>query len=113
MSTTFIDTNALPAVKAPEGQAKEILNEQLAGAKNVVAMLHMVDPGKTFEAKPIDKHQLVYLMDGKASIKLEGKDYDVAKGCGVYLGPSESASVTAADGSKVKLFHLVVVKKAA
>jgi glyoxylate utilization-related uncharacterized protein len=113
MSTTFIDTNALPAIKVPEGEMKEVLNEQLAGAKNVVAMLHWVEPGKTFEAEPLDKHQLVYLMDGKASIKLEGKDYDVAKGSGVYLGPTETASITAAEGSKVKLFHLVVVKKAA
>jgi glyoxylate utilization-related uncharacterized protein len=112
MTTTFIDTNSLPTMKVPEGEMKEVLNEQLAGAKNVVAMLHWVDGGKTFEAEPMDKHQLVYLMEGKASIKLEGKDYDVAKGCGVYLGPTETATITAT-GDKVKLFHLVVVKKAA
>jgi hypothetical protein len=111
MSTTFIDTNAIPFQSAPEGQVKEILNEKLAGAKNVVGMLHLVDAGKTFEAKPLDKHQLIYLMDGKASINLEGKNYDVKKGCGVYLGPEETATITATD--KAKLFHLVVVKKAA
>ena len=33
--TLFIDTNKLPRVKTPQGEATEILNEKLAGAKNV------------------------------------------------------------------------------
>ena len=32
----------------------------------------------------------------------------VEKGGGVYLGPSESATIQARDGASVKLFHLVV-----
>ena len=36
------------------------------------------------------------------------KNYDVSKGAGVYLGPSESATIQAADGGSLKLFHLVV-----
>ena len=43
-------------------------------------------------------------------IVLENKDYDVPRGAGVYLGPSETASITAAPGASLKLFHLVVPK---
>ena len=107
MTTTFIDTNELPRVKTPVGEMTEVLNEQLAGAKHVKAIVRWLEGGKTFEAEPSDRHQLVYLMEGNGKIRLEGKDYDVRKGGGVYLKPSETASVTAADG-EVKLFHLVV-----
>ena len=43
----------------------------------------------------------------QATGKENGKDHDVTKGMGVYLGPSESATIRAADAS-LKLFHLVV-----
>jgi mannose-6-phosphate isomerase-like protein (cupin superfamily) len=45
-------------------------------------------------------------------ITLDGKDYEVGKGAGVYLGPSESASVRHAGAAPLKLFHLVVPKLA-
>ena len=54
-----------------------------------------------------DKHQLLYLMEGQGSIRLDGQDHDVTKGMGVYLGPSESASIRAT-AAPVKIFHLVV-----
>jgi hypothetical protein len=47
-------------------------------------------------------------MEGKGKIRLDGKDYEVAKGNGVYLGPSETATIQAASGASLKLFHLVV-----
>jgi quercetin dioxygenase-like cupin family protein len=46
-------------------------------------------------------------MDGRGVITLDGKDYPVGKGAGVYCGPGESAGV-AAEGGELKLFHLVV-----
>ena len=106
-TTTFIDTTKLPRVKTPQGEATEILNNALVGAKNVVGTLRWLKSGEQFTADPSDKHQLIYLMEGKGSINLENKDYDVPRGSGVYLGPSETASITAADG-ELKLFHLVV-----
>src|SRR5215472_662459 len=106
--TTFIDTNRLPREKTAEGELTEILNGPLAGAKNVLGELRWIEPGKQYHAAPAGKHQLIYLMEGQGRIRLEGKDYDVHKGAGVYLGPSESASIQAADGSSVKLFHVVV-----
>lgn len=110
MSITFIDTKALPREHTSHGDVAEVLNEQLAGAKNVKAMLRWLKDGESFDAAAAgtNVHQLVYLMDGRGSISLDGKDYDVKKGNGVYLGPSETASVKAVEGESVKLFHLVV-----
>jgi quercetin dioxygenase-like cupin family protein len=105
---TFIDTNKLPRVKTPQGEVTEILNRHLAGAKNVLGMLRWLKSGEKFKAEPSERHQLIYLMEGKGSINLENKDYEVAKGAGVYLGPSETATIQAAEGTPVKLFHLVV-----
>ena len=108
MTTTFIDTNKLPRVKTPQGEVTEVLNSELVGAKNERGMLRWLKSGEKFEAEPQDKHQLIYLMEGKGSIHLENKDYDVPRGAGVYLGPSETATITAAEGESVKLFHLIV-----
>jgi hypothetical protein len=108
MTTTFIDTNKLPRLKTPQGEVTEILNGQLAGAKNVLGMLRWLKSGETFDAGAAGKHQLIYLMEGKGTIRLEGKNYDVSRGAGVYLGPSESAAIQAAPGASVKLLHLVV-----
>jgi mannose-6-phosphate isomerase-like protein (cupin superfamily) len=105
--TLFIDTNKLPRVKTPHGEFTEILNNQLAGAKNVLGTLRWLQSGETFDAAPSDKHQLLYLMEGSGKIRLEGQEHEVGKGMGVYLGPSETASISAA-GSPLKIFHLEV-----
>lgn len=107
-STTFIDTNKLPRVKTPHGEVTEILNQALVGAKNVHGSLRWLKSGESYQPEPSPKHQLIYLMEGSASITLEGKDYAVNHGAGVYLGPSETATIRAADGATAKLFHLIV-----
>jgi len=48
-------------------------------------------------------------MEGKGQITLDGKNYDLSKGAGAYLGPSETAEIQAANGT-LKLFVLVVPK---
>jgi len=108
MSLTFIDTKSLPRVKMPQGEATEILNEKLAGAKNVLGTLRWLKSGEKYQADASEKHQLLYLMDGKGSIELENKQHEVSKGMGVYLGPSETATIQAADGASLKIFHLAV-----
>ncbi len=107
---TFIDTNKLPRTRTAEGDVTEILNRDLCGAKNVVAALRWLKSGEKFKAVATDKHQLLYLMEGKGSILLDNKNYEVSNGAGVYLGPSESATVQPAAGTSVKLLHLVVPK---
>ena len=110
MSLTFIDTNKLPRKPAPgAGEFTEVLNQALCGAMNVVGSLRWLNKGDTYKADAGSKHQLVYLIDGKGRIKLNNKDYDVNKGAGVYLGPSESATIQASGGA-LKLFVLVVPK---
>ena len=109
MSLTFIDTNKLPKKSAPgQGEVTEVLNEALCGAQNVHASLRWLKSAETFKPQAMNKHQLIYLMEGKGRIRLNDKDYDVEKGAGVYLGPSESATIAAAGGAPLKLFHLVV-----
>jgi hypothetical protein len=105
--TLFIDTNKLPRVKMPQGEATEILNPQLTGAKNVLGTLRWLKSGEKYKTDTSDKHQLLYLMEGKGSIHLEEKDHEVSKGMGVYLGPSETATIQATS-APVKIFHLVV-----
>jgi hypothetical protein len=48
-------------------------------------------------------------MEGKGRITLDGKDYDITKGAGAYLRPSEAAEIEAIEGT-LKLFVLVVPK---
>ncbi len=111
MTTTFIDSSTCAKVDLPDGQGTldEILNRELCGAENGVGMLRWLASGDQFDSDAkSDKHQLIYLMDGDGVIVLEGKDYEVKKGAGIYLGPGESASVRPAENGEVKLFHLVV-----
>src|SRR5579863_6883666 len=110
MSLTFIDTNKVPHTKLPgSGEFAEILNDQLCGAKNVVGSLRWLHSGEKLDVRSDQNtHQLVYLMQGEATITLDSKDHNVRKGAGVYVGPSESAVIRADGKDPLKLFHLVV-----
>jgi len=105
---TFIDTNKLPRKKTADGEFTEVLNRELCGAKNVVAALRWLTSGERFKAEASDRHQLLYLMEGSGTIRLDNKDYQVSKGAGVYLGPSETATIQPAVGASLKLLHLAV-----
>jgi len=110
MSLTFIDTNKIPHAKLTgSGEFAEILNDKLCGAKNVVGSLRWLHPGEKLDVRS-DKntHQLVYLMQGEATITLDSKDHSVKKGSGVYVGPSESVAIKQSGTAPLKLFHLVV-----
>ena len=110
MSLTFIDTNKIAHAKAPgAGEFAEILNRELCGAENVVGSLRWLKPGEKLDVRSdSETHQLVYLMEGEGVITLDSKDHQVKKGSGVYLGPSEFATIRPAAASSLKVFHLVV-----
>lgn len=109
MTLTFIDTNKLPKqASAGQGEATEVLNEALCGAKNVHGSLRWLKSNETFKPQASGRHQLVYLMEGKGRIQIDGRGYDVEKGAGVYLGPSETATIQPVNGGSLKLFHLIV-----
>jgi AraC-like ligand binding domain len=109
MSLTFIETNKLTKRSSPgQGEVTEVLNAALCGARNVHGSLRWLKSAETFKPAATDKHQLIYLMEGKGSIRLNNRDYEVEKGGGIYLGPSETAAISAGSGASLKLFHLVV-----
>jgi quercetin dioxygenase-like cupin family protein len=109
MPLTFIDTNTLAKrATAGHGDVVDILTEGLCGAHNVHGSVRFLKPGESFAPESLDRHQLVYLMDGRGSIRLDAKSYDVERGAGVYLGPRETATIRPADGAVLKLFHLIV-----
>ena len=81
MSLTFIDTNKLPKkATAGHGEFIEVLNQALCGAHNVHGSVRWLKPGEAFEPDAIDRHQLIYLMDGRGSIRLDTGSYDVEQG---------------------------------
>ena len=111
MATTFIDTNKIVPIPLDgnRGRCAEILSGTVGKAKNVVGRLLWLEAGQGIEAANNQStHQVLYLMEGKASIRLDGKDYEAGEGAGIYLGPSESASIREAGGSTLKLLNLIV-----
>jgi glyoxylate utilization-related uncharacterized protein len=115
MANTYIDTNKLSHTKAPgSGEFVEVLNNALCGARNVVGTLRWLSRGEKYDAVcDARTNQLLYLMEGEGTITLNAKDHEVAKGHGIYLGPSESASIAHRGTAPLKLFQLVVPKQGA
>jgi glyoxylate utilization-related uncharacterized protein len=111
--TTFIDTKKCQRVKLAglQGEVAEIVNHDLCGAENVVDKLRWMQEGELFNAEPLaDTYQLIYLIEGDGVIHLDGKDYDVVNGAGIYLGPEETATIHQAGIVATKLLHLVFTK---
>jgi hypothetical protein len=109
MSLTYIDTGHLPKEGSTgHGEVVEVLSNALCGARNVHGSVRSLRSGETFAPETILKHQLIYLMEGDGRIRLDGRNYDVGKGAGVYLGPSETAHFEATVGASLKIFHLIV-----
>jgi glyoxylate utilization-related uncharacterized protein len=112
MPNTYIDTNTLPHTAVPgSGEFVEVLNNALCGAKNVVGSLRWLQAGDKYDAScDVKTNQLLYLMEGEGTITLNGKDHEVGKGHGMYLGPSESARIAQRGSAPLKIFQLVVPK---
>jgi mannose-6-phosphate isomerase-like protein (cupin superfamily) len=110
MSTTFIHTADCARQRvAGVGEVAEILNPKLCGAKNVLGMLRWLRGSDRLAPAPrAATHQLLYVMEGDGVIALDGKDYAVGRGAGVYLGPNETAAIRPSGSGTLKLFHLVV-----
>ena len=86
----------------------EILNNALCGARSVHGALRWLSPGDCLEAATARDHQLLYLMEGDATITLKGADYPVQRGAGLYLAPGESARIRQSGSAALKLLHLTV-----
>ncbi len=113
MTTTIVDTSAIPFTGGPDESFADILNRELCGAIYSHGTLRLLNNGAQFDAasdKPM--HQIFYFLDGQGVITLDSKKYEVTKGGGVYLAPSEAAKINQAGVTPLKLFHLTVLKKA-
>ena len=112
MSLTFIDTTKLPRFNTPDsGDFTEVLNKVLCGAETVVGTLYWLGEKQHLVSRGDGKtHRLLYLMEGAGTITLNSKEYAVKKGAGLYLGPSESASILQNGVMPLKLFGLTVSK---
>jgi len=111
MATTFIDTKSCPRYRPgpSSGEMAEVLNNALCGAKSVHGALRWLAAGDWLDAAAsASDHQLLYLMEGEATITLKGTDYPVKRGAGLYLAPGESARIRQSGGSALKVFHLTV-----
>ncbi len=107
---TFVDTGACERKSLGEGrgEAAEVVNQSLCGAEQISASLRWLGEGDRLEAAPLSgSHQLIYMMEGNGVVSLDGKDYDVGPGAGLYLAPGESAALRGAGGGTLKAFHLI------
>ncbi len=107
---TFIDTEACErkSLDNDQGKMAEVVNKALCGAEQMSASLRWLGEGERFEAAPLTgAHQLIYMMEGNGVVTLEGKDYSVGPGAGLYLAPGESAGLRGAGGGTLKAFHLI------
>ena len=111
MSATIIDTNncARSTLGNDRGEVAGIIDADLCGAEDVTGMLRWIAEGQRFDAESLaDTHQLIYMIEGDGVIELEGENYPVKQGAGVYLGPAETAAIRHDGGVPLKLLHLVV-----
>jgi mannose-6-phosphate isomerase-like protein (cupin superfamily) len=97
----------------PEGHVRNILVPSEDGTRVHVAIKE-VDPGKACRLAPSDRTQVVYILEGKDARVTHTRagtstGYTAQRRAGVYLEPSEEATVTAAGTPLVLL--LVTVPK--
>jgi mannose-6-phosphate isomerase-like protein (cupin superfamily) len=105
---TFIDTGSCERKTLGEGQGEtaEIVNNDNCGAEQMRAALRWLGEGDRFEVAPLPgSHQVIYIMEGNGVVSLNGKEYDVGPGAGLYLGPGEGADLRG--GETLKAFHLI------
>jgi mannose-6-phosphate isomerase-like protein (cupin superfamily) len=109
----IIDLERKTRTPIPEGHARNMLVPSEDGTRVHVAITE-VDPGKTCRLGPGDRTQVVYILEGK-DVKVTHTsagataEYTAQRRAGVYLEPSEQATVTASGTPMVLL--LVTVPK--
>ncbi len=90
---TFIDTNKLPRVKTPQGEATEVrTTTHWSALRTFSARCGGLKSGEQFKAAGSDKHQLIYLMEGAGTINLDTRIDDALRRRR-HLGPTETATI--------------------
>jgi len=108
-----IDVADKPKVRVPEGHVQNVLDSSKDGTRVHVA-IREIDEGQTYRVARSDRTQVLYILEGRDA-SLTHTTADVAaehigqRRSGIYLEPSEEATVTASNGPLVVL--LVTVPK--
>ena len=108
-----IDVADKPKVRVPEGHVQNVLDSSKDGTRVHVA-IREIDEGQTYRVARSDRTQVLYILEGRDA-SLTHTTADVAaehigqRRSGIYLEPSEEATVTASNGRLVVL--LVTVPK--
>jgi mannose-6-phosphate isomerase-like protein (cupin superfamily) len=108
-----IDTANKPKVRVPEGDVRKVLDTSEDGTRVHVAIKD-IDQGKAYRVSPSDRTQVVYILEGQDARITHTSAGTVAehigqRRSGIYLEPSEEATVTASQTPLVLL--LVTVPK--
>ena len=96
-----IDIANKPKVRVPEGHARNVLEPVEDGTRVHVAIKD-IDQGKTYRVSRSDRTQVVYVLEGEDARITHHTSSDAAvehvgqRRSGIYLEPSEEATVTVA-----------------
>src|SRR5687768_5718973 len=104
---TVIDVGSKAKTPTSEGHVRNVLVPSEDGTRVHVAIKD-VDAGKVCRVSPSERTQVVYILDGSGAIVTHtaaGKttEHKAPRRAGVYLEPSEEATVTASDTPLVLL----------
>ncbi len=110
---TVIDIASTPKHPIPEGRERHVLMPSEDGTRVHVA-IRDIDPGHTSHVPPSDRTQVVYVLDGADAAVTHARagtatEYGAQRRAGVYLEPSEAATVRAS-GTPLELLLVTVPK---
>jgi mannose-6-phosphate isomerase-like protein (cupin superfamily) len=110
---TVINIESKPMKRVPEGHVRNVLDPSEDGTRVHVAITD-VDPGKTYRVSAGDRTCVLYVLEGEDVTITHTKagavdEYTARRRSGVYLEPSEEATVTASETPLMLL--LVTVPK--
>ena len=108
-----IDIETKPRTRIPGGLVTNVLDPSQDGTRVQVAIVD-IDPGKTQRIEASDRTQVVYILEGTDATISHTKagataEHVAQRRCGVYLEPSEEATITAS-GTPLKLLLVTVPK---
>lgn len=107
----YIKSAECPEVTLPDnrGSAREIMNRVLCGAETGVATIRTLSAGQATDLDPLPtSKQLVYIIEGAATVSLNGTNYPVGPGAGLYLEENEGAALAQDGEPDLVALHLVV-----
>lgn len=109
----IIDIGSRANTPVPDGHVRDVLVPSEHGTR-VHVVVKDVDPGKTCRVPPNDRTQVAYILEGDGAVITHTSagltiEHTAARRAGVYLEPSEEATVKASGSALVLL--LVTVPK--